>query len=215
MVSETPDISSDLKISIDSSLMMLNSNHFCAPKPYAKLAKLYTVRSLSPAWVIFRQSRDFTIKASSANLLGGNMNTSVTSSLMEREQVLSMQGCDSLQRVELLRRQYLQMLEPDKLALPNSEELILPHTQAYIFATMFNSESVSFVPSVRYQFRVLKKIIAALEKSIVDPEEDVCLPLPCSLLGENASSNAFFGRISHPSSLLTHRVMNFRRYQTA
>ena len=114
---------------------------------------------------------------------------------MEREQLLSMQGCDSLKRVEILRRQYLQMLEPDKLTLPSSEELILPQTQAYIFATMFNSESLSFVPSVRYQFRVLKKIIAALEKSVVYPEEDVCLPLPCSLLGEKATSNAFFGCI--------------------
>lgn len=75
------------------------------------------------------------------------------------------------------------MLEPDKLILPSMEELRLPQTQAYIFATMFNSETLPFVPPVRYQFRVLKKIIAALERSIVDPEEDVCLPLPCSAFG--------------------------------
>lgn len=95
------------------------------------------------------------------------------------------------------------MLEPDKLILPSSEELILPQTQAYIFATMFNSESLSFIPSVRYQFRVLKMIIAALENSVVDPEEDVCLPLPCPLFGEKASPHAFFGRSFHPSFLLT------------
>lgn len=73
------------------------------------------------------------------------------------------------------------MLEPDKLILPSMEELRLPQTQAYIFATMFNEENLSFVLPARYRFRVLKKIIAALEQSIIDPEEDVCLPLPASV----------------------------------
>lgn len=103
---------------------------------------------------------------------------------MDSEPGFLLERCDSLQRAELLRRQYLQMLEPDKLILPCKEELRLPQTQAFIFATMFNSESISFVPPVRYRFRVLKKIITALEESIIDPEEDVRLPLPCSPFGE-------------------------------
>ena len=86
----------------------------------------------------------------------------------------------SLPQVELLRRQYLQMLEPDKLTLPSMEELKSPQTQAHIFAAMFNSDNLSFMPPVRYQFRVLKNIIAALEQSITDPEEDVGFPSPCS-----------------------------------
>ena len=98
---------------------------------------------------------------------------------MESEPTSVCHRFTSLQRVELLRRQYLQMLEPEKLTLPGKEELILPQTQANIFSTMFNEENISFVPPARYRFRVLKKIIAALEQSIVDPEEDVCLPLPC------------------------------------
>ncbi len=69
------------------------------------------------------------------------------------------------------------MLEPDKLTLPSLEELRLPQTQADIFNVMFNHDNLLFTPPIRYQFRVLKKIIGALEKSIIDPEEDVCFPL--------------------------------------
>lgn len=132
------------------------------------------------------------------------MNTEATLSVMEFEPVSLSQRCTSLQRVGLLRRQYLQMLEPDELTLPSMEELRLPQTQAYIFAAMFNRENLSFTPPARYQFRVLKKIIAALEKSIIDPEEDVCFPLPCPFWFSNAVSVILF----HPSLLLTRRVMN-------
>lgn len=69
------------------------------------------------------------------------------------------------------------MLEPEKLILPSLEELRLPRTQADIFNVMFNRDNLPFTPPIRYQFRVLKKIIGALEKSIIDPDEDVCFPL--------------------------------------
>jgi hypothetical protein len=89
----------------------------------------------------------------------------------------SLHGTSTSSRVELLRRQYLQMLEPEKLTLPSLEELRLPRTQADIFNVMFNRDNLPFMPPIRYQFRVLKKIIGALEKSIIDPDEDVCFPL--------------------------------------
>jgi protein-lysine N-methyltransferase EEF2KMT len=82
------------------------------------------------------------------------------------------------QQVQLLRRQYLQMVEPDKLTLPSMEVLRLPQTQAYIFDAFFNSDKVFFLPPDRYQFRVLKKLLYALEQSIFDPGEDVGVPVP-------------------------------------
>lgn len=65
------------------------------------------------------------------------------------------------------------MLEPDKLVMPSMEELRLPGIQAQIFAAMFDDDRLSFLPPVRYQYSVLKKIMSALEQSIVDPDEDV------------------------------------------
>lgn len=99
------------------------------------------------------------------------------------------------------------MLEPDKLMLPSMEELRLPQTQAYIFATMFDMENLSFVPPARYRFRVLKKIIAALEQSVVDPEEDVCLSSLC-LLEKRTLRTQFSMVLFYPSLSLTRSVIN-------
>ena len=80
---------------------------------------------------------------------------------------------EELDPVELLRRQYFQCLAPESLTLPNVEVLILPKTQNRIYSCMFDESVLKFPPPVRYRFRVLKKIVAALEAAIKDPEEDV------------------------------------------
>ena len=83
----------------------------------------------------------------------------------------SMERMDS---VELLRRQYLQCLDPESLTLPKPELLRLPEIQSRIYSSMFDESKLDYTPPERYRFRVLKGIIAALEKAIEDPEEDVC-----------------------------------------
>lgn len=80
---------------------------------------------------------------------------------------------ESLDPVELLRRQYLQLLDPDELSLPSNELLRLPGTQAQMFSKMFNESNFTYSPPERYRFRVLKKLVNALEQSVQDPEEDV------------------------------------------
>ena len=75
--------------------------------------------------------------------------------------------------VILLKRQYLQMLDPEKLRIPTFEALRSPVVQAKIYNTVFNDNQLAFAPPVRYKFRVLKRIIDAIEQSIFDPEEDV------------------------------------------
>lgn len=88
-------------------------------------------------------------------------------------QIMEVNEMKELDPVELLRRQYLQCLDPDSLILPKAENLRLPETQDRIYSRMFDERTVTFPPPVRYRFRVLKKIIAALEEAIEDPEEDV------------------------------------------
>ena len=80
---------------------------------------------------------------------------------------------EELDPVELLRRQYFQCLDPESLSLPKAELLRLPDTQNQVFSCMFDEAVIKFAPPVRYRFRVLKKIIHAIEEAIEDPDEDV------------------------------------------
>lgn len=85
-----------------------------------------------------------------------------------------MESNERIPPVELLRRQYSQCLDPENLALPKPEILRLPETQKRIYEDLFDESRLKYPPPERYRFRVLKKILAALEEAIEDPEEDVC-----------------------------------------
>ena len=74
------------------------------------------------------------------------------------------------------------MVDPELLDIPAMRILKLPEVQAEIFETMFRENALSFPSPQRYKFRVLKKIIGALEQSIVDPEQDVGSPLSSAVL---------------------------------
>ena len=82
---------------------------------------------------------------------------------------------DIITPVELLKRQFLQLVDPEELTLPCKELLRLPDTQAQIYSDLFDASRIFYVPPERYQFRVLKKLVKALEDAIEDPEEDVGL----------------------------------------
>lgn len=79
----------------------------------------------------------------------------------------------SVQPVDLLKRQYLQLINPEQLTLPNKELLRLPEIQAQIYHSMFDDSVLNFAPPERYRLRVLKRLVNAIEEAILDPEEDV------------------------------------------
>ena len=80
---------------------------------------------------------------------------------------------DTIETVELLKRQYFQLIDPDQLALPAQELLRLPDIQTQIFHDLFDECVTAYTPPERYKTRVLKRLVSALEQAIVDPEEDV------------------------------------------
>lgn len=80
---------------------------------------------------------------------------------------------DDIAPVELLKRQYLQLIDPEELTLPLRESLILPETQAQIYNDLFDESGIAYAPPERYKFRVLKRVVKALEDAVEDPEEDV------------------------------------------
>lgn len=80
---------------------------------------------------------------------------------------------DLSREIELLRRQYLQLLDLEKLSIPESNILKRPEVQAQIFESVFREDRLVFPPPDRYTLRVLKMLVAALEAAIDDPEKDV------------------------------------------
>jgi protein-lysine N-methyltransferase EEF2KMT len=73
----------------------------------------------------------------------------------------------------VFRRQYYQLFEPDFLAWPPKQLLKDADVQAWIYNNLFNHDNNVYLPPDRYQVRVLKPLLAKIEKSIEDPEEDV------------------------------------------
>lgn len=77
--------------------------------------------------------------------------------------------------IQLLEAQYFQLVDPPFLAIPPGNVLVRPDIQITLYERMFD-EALTTLPPVTYRTRVLKLIIARIEESISDPEEDVCQP---------------------------------------
>ena len=71
----------------------------------------------------------------------------------------------------------MQLTDPAELTLPSNDLLRLPDIQAQIYGSMFDESSMIYAPPERYRFRVLRRLVKALEKAIKDPQEDVCFPI--------------------------------------
>ncbi|KAL4875484.1 putative methyltransferase-domain-containing protein, partial [Aspergillus karnatakaensis] len=80
-----------------------------------------------------------------------------------------------MEKIDLLAAQYFQQVEPSSLSLPDGPTLVSPAIQSAIYERMFNDDTAWPLPPAPYQTRVLKTIIARIEASISDPEEDEIL----------------------------------------
>ena len=87
-----------------------------------------------------------------------------------------------LVQLRILQRQYFQLVDPPQLRWPDAQVLKDPEVQSWMFLHMFDETNVKSPPPERYQLRVLKLLISKLERSIVNPEEDVRFPVSSSHL---------------------------------
>ena len=87
---------------------------------------------------------------------------------------------DAAKQIELYRRQYLQLIDPQHLVVPHLDVLRLPQVQEEIYSKLFSDKNIPFLPPARYRFRVLKSLIDILQEAFQDPEEDVRLCLHSS-----------------------------------
>lgn len=76
--------------------------------------------------------------------------------------------------VRKLVAQYFQLVDPPQLDLPPGNTLLRPAVQEVLYERMFD-DSLTPLPPTAYRTRVLKLIIAQIEESITDPEQDVCM----------------------------------------
>lgn len=74
----------------------------------------------------------------------------------------------------VFKRQYLQCFEPDFLLWPPPALLKETDAQRWIYTNCFDDTRSARLPPDRYQARVLKALVARIEKAIDDPDEDVC-----------------------------------------
>jgi hypothetical protein len=81
-------------------------------------------------------------------------------------------------KLQIFKRQYLQLVEFKDLLWPPKQCLRLAKTQAWLFQELFDQDASKYLPPDRYQLRVLKQLLEAIEASIEDPEEDVGIPSP-------------------------------------
>ncbi|KAL3465147.1 putative methyltransferase-domain-containing protein [Aspergillus heterothallicus] len=79
--------------------------------------------------------------------------------------------------VALLAAQYFEQVDPPSLSLPSGPTLVSPAIQNAIYESMFNEDTAWPLPPTSYQTRVLKTIIARIEESISDTEEDEILDI--------------------------------------
>ncbi len=79
----------------------------------------------------------------------------------------------TLSQLNILKRQYFQLVEPSHLRWPNEAILKLPQVQSWLYQNLFDADRIASPPLELYQFRVLKVLISRLEKLIEDPDEDV------------------------------------------
>ncbi|KAI5864094.1 putative methyltransferase-domain-containing protein [Durotheca rogersii] len=71
----------------------------------------------------------------------------------------------------LLRRQYLQLFEPDFLAWPPPRLLKSADAQTWLHKHLFDAGRNPRLPPEQYQLRVLTRLVAKIEKTTEDPPE--------------------------------------------
>ena len=88
-----------------------------------------------------------------------------------------MEPIDAQNHLQLFKRQYLQLLGVDLIVFPPRDVIIDAHFQSSLFDQIFKPGVLQHPPPERYQLRVLKALSTRIEESIVDPDEEVGLPV--------------------------------------
>ncbi|QIX00357.1 hypothetical protein AMS68_005874 [Peltaster fructicola] len=92
-------------------------------------------------------------------------------------------------QLRIFQRQYLQLLDPDFLTWPAKALLRNVSSQEWLYRNLFLEQQGRYLPPVRYQFRVLKSLLAKIEQAIDDPDQDEISDSLMSHFSELLTSN--------------------------
>ncbi|KAI1408194.1 putative methyltransferase-domain-containing protein [Hypoxylon sp. FL1857] len=81
----------------------------------------------------------------------------------------------------LLRRQYMQLFEPDFLAWPPSKFLKAIDVQKWLYKHMFDPSQNARLPPDAYQMRVLKQLVTRIERATESPADELSNELTACL----------------------------------
>lgn len=101
--------------------------------------------------------------------------------------------------IRTLAVQYFQLVDAQNLAIPPGHVLVHPAIQQALYERMFD-ESLTPLPPATYRTRVLKLILACIEESLTDPDEDVSPPEQGLLSYGRITYYIMFRHVNNPQS---------------
>lgn len=115
--------------------------------------------------------------------------------------------------IRVLVAQYFQLVDPQNLSIPPGSILVQPQVQAALYERMFE-ETLTPLPPATYRTRVLKLILARIEESLTDPEEDVCQLTSYSFPQASKLADAIVYYLITSESNLTSTLLHHRKLLT-
>ena len=89
---------------------------------------------------------------------------------------MNIEDQNSWMELQLFKRQFLQLVEPQNLAVPDGKILKSSSAQQFLYENLFQvapGDELDFDTLLSYKTRVLKTVLARIENAITDYEEDV------------------------------------------
>ena len=68
---------------------------------------------------------------------------------------------------------FLQMVDPLEITYPPGDLIKSLSAQMWLIENMFDIRQIEFLPTTRYVYCVMKKVLKIITEAIEDPEEDV------------------------------------------
>jgi hypothetical protein len=87
----------------------------------------------------------------------------------------SISPVESLKRYTF-KRQVLQLVPLRDLRWPRNRDLTSLECQEWLYSSLFDNDSVKYLPPVRYQLQVLKELLSRIEET-VDSDQNVRMSL--------------------------------------
>ncbi|KAL8836634.1 MAG: hypothetical protein Q9170_002858, partial [Blastenia crenularia] len=92
-------------------------------------------------------------------------------------------------QLELFRRKYLQMVDPHEIEFPDGDIIMPREAQEWLCDRVFSKDRYAYLPTARYTYRILKKLILDLEAWMNNSDKDEIIDELMDLFNELLSGS--------------------------